>query len=38
MLQKVEIANDIFKNKTVGEFIPLEDMESLKNLVDSLTK
>lgn len=38
MLQKVEIANNIFKSKTVGEFIPLEDMDNLKNLVESLTK
>jgi hypothetical protein len=38
MLQKVEIANNIFKSKTVGEFIPLEDMNNLKNLVESLTK
>ncbi|PXX22843.1 DUF3800 domain-containing protein [Arenibacter sp. ARW7G5Y1] len=38
MLQKVDIANSIFKSKTVGEFIPLEDMDSLKKLVESLTK
>ena len=37
MLQKVDIANSIFKSKTVGEFIPLEDMDSLKKLVESLT-
>lgn len=38
MLQKVEIANNIFKSKTVGEFIPLEDMDNLKKLVESLTE
>lgn len=38
MLQKVEIANNIFKRKTVGDFIPLEDMENLKKLVESLAE
>lgn len=38
MLQKVDIANEIFKSKTVGEFIPLEEMNSLKKLVESITK
>ena len=38
MLQKVDIANSIFKSKTVGEFIPLEEMDSLKKLVESLTE
>lgn len=38
MLQKVDIANSIFKSRTVGEFIPLEEMDSLKKLVESLTE
>lgn len=40
MLQKVGIANDIFKGKTTGEFIPLNDSELdvLKKLVESLSK
>jgi len=38
MLQKVDIANGIFKSRTVGEFIPLEEMDSLKKLVESLTE
>tara|TARA_R110001592_G_scaffold335430_1_gene620236 strand:- start:441 stop:1577 length:1137 start_codon:yes stop_codon:yes gene_type:complete len=38
MLKKVEIANSIFMNKTVGDFIPLEEMNELKNLVETLGK
>lgn len=38
MLKKVEIANSVFLNKTVGEFIPLEEMNELKNLVETLGK
>ncbi len=38
MLQKVDIANGIFKSRTVGEFIPLEEMDSLKKFVESLTE
>lgn len=37
MLKKVEIANSVFMNKTVGDFIPLNQMDELKNLVNSLT-
>jgi hypothetical protein len=36
MLKKVEIANNIFMNKTVGDYIPLNEMNELKNLVDSI--
>jgi len=36
MLKKVEIANSIFVNKTVGDFIPLDEMKELKKLVDTL--
>lgn len=38
MLKKVEIANSVFMNKTVGDFIPLEDMNELKKLVETLNK
>ncbi|WP_248723094.1 DUF3800 domain-containing protein [Seonamhaeicola sp. ML3] len=38
MLKKIEIANSVFLNKTVGDFIPLEEMSELKNLVDTLSK
>lgn len=38
MLKKVEIANSVFMNKTVGDFIPLQEMDELKNLVDTLSK
>lgn len=38
MLKKVEIANSVFLNKTVGDFIPLEEMNELKNLVETLGK
>ncbi|NRB58322.1 MAG: DUF3800 domain-containing protein [Winogradskyella sp.] len=38
MLKKIEIANSVFANKTVGDFIPLSDIEELKNLVDTLSK
>lgn len=38
MLKKVEIANSVFMNKTVGDFIPLEEMNELKNLVETLGK
>lgn len=38
MLKKVEIANSVFLNKTVGDFIPLEDMNELRNLVETLSK
>lgn len=38
MLKKVEIANSIFMNKTVGDFIPLDQMDELKNLVETLSK
>jgi len=37
MLKKVEIANSIFMNKTVGDFIPLDEMNELKKLVDTLS-
>ena len=37
MLKKVEIANNIFMNKTVGDYIPLNEMNELKNLVDSIS-
>lgn len=37
MLKKIEIANGVFANKTVGDFIPLSDMEELKNLVETLS-
>lgn len=37
MLKKVEIANNIFMNKTVGDYIPLNEMNELKNLVNSLS-
>ncbi len=36
MLKKVDIANNVFMNKTVGDFIPLEEMEELKKLVETL--
>lgn len=36
MLKKVEIANSVFMNKTVGDFIPLEEMDELKDLVETL--
>lgn len=36
MLKKVEIANSIFMNKTVGDFTPLEEMNELKELVSTL--
>ena len=38
MLKKIEIANSVFMNKTVGDFIPLEEMNELKNLVETLGK
>lgn len=38
MLKKVDIANSIFMNKTVGDFIPLEKLEELKKLVETLGK
>lgn len=38
MLKKVEIANSVFMNKTVGDFIPLQEMHELKNLVETLSK
>ena len=38
MLKKVEIANSVFMNKTVGDFIPLEGMNELKSLVETLGK
>jgi hypothetical protein len=38
MLKKVEIANSVFMNRTVGDFIPLEEMNELKNLVETLGK
>ncbi|WP_169338375.1 DUF3800 domain-containing protein [Psychroserpens burtonensis] len=38
MLKKVEIANSVFLNKTVGDFIPLEDMDELKSLVETLVR
>lgn len=36
MLKKVDIANNVFMNKTVGDFIPLQEMEDLKKLVETL--
>ncbi|MCF1420315.1 DUF3800 domain-containing protein [Mangrovimonas futianensis] len=36
MLKKIEIANAVFVNKTVGDFIPLADMKELQGLVESL--
>ena len=36
MLKKVEIANSVFLNRTVGDFIPLEEMDELKDLVETL--
>ena len=40
MLQKVEIANNIFKGKTTGDFIPLNDSDVsvLKKLIDNTNK
>lgn len=38
MLDKVEIANNIFKNKTGGDFIPLENIKVLQSLVDTYIK
>lgn len=38
MLKKVQIANDIFKSKTVGEFKPLENFEDLNLIISALTK
>jgi len=37
MLKKVEIANSVFMNKTVGDYIPLEEMEELKKLVETIS-
>lgn len=40
MLQKVEIANNIFKGKTTGDFIPLNNSEVsiLKKMIDNVNK
>ena len=40
MLQKVEIANNIFKGKTTGDFIPLNDNEVsiLRKMIDNINK
>jgi len=38
MLKKIEIANSVFLNKTVGEFIPLQEIDDLKKLVETLGK
>jgi hypothetical protein len=38
MLKKIEIANSGFLNKTVGDFVPLSEMNELKNLVETLGK
>lgn len=40
MLQKVEIANNIFKGKTTGDFIPLDESEVsiLKKMIDNVNK
>ncbi|MHA8065775.1 DUF3800 domain-containing protein [Aquirufa sp. ROCK2-A2] len=40
MLHKVEIANNIFKGKTTGDFIPLDEREVnvLKRIIDNLNK
>lgn len=40
MLQKVEIANNIFKGKTTGEFVPLNESEVtfLRKLIDNINK
>jgi hypothetical protein len=38
MLKKIEIANSVFLNKTVGDFVPLSEMNELKNLVETLGK
>jgi hypothetical protein len=40
MLQKVEIANNIFKGKTTGEFIPLDESEValLKKIMNNINK
>ena len=38
MLQKIEIANSVFLNKTVGDFVPLQEIDDLKKLVETLGK
>lgn len=38
MLKKIEIANSVFLNKTVGDFVPLQEMDDLKKLVETLGK
>ena len=36
MLKKVQIANDVFIQKTVGDFNPLNDFEELIRIVDAI--
>lgn len=36
MLKKIQIANDIFKQNTVGEFKPLDDFEDMSLLITAL--
>lgn len=36
MLKKIQIANDIFMRKTVGDYNPLKDFEELSNLVNDI--
>ncbi len=36
MLKKVQIANDIFLQKTVGDFNPIKDFEELVKLIDAI--
>jgi hypothetical protein len=38
MLKKIEIANSVFLNKTVGDFVPLQEINDLKKLVETLGK
>jgi hypothetical protein len=38
LINMVKTANSIFMNKIVGDFIPLEEMNELKNLVETLGK
>lgn len=36
MLKKIQIANDIFMRKTVGDYNPIKDFEELSNLVNDI--
>lgn len=38
LINKLVVANSVFMNKTVRDFIPLEEMNELKNLVETLGK